>query len=267
VNSMPLRIAALLAAALASVGAAAAPAGILIRDATNNLEFRLPAAYWEYTDRQHLGAQAQGGCPSGRVPPNLLFALSHKDALAQAWCEEGGRRFLMRNQGDLDDFVAAFQEAITAQMPGPVESLESSLEERDGMIVHRLSFATEVGGGGGGCAGPTGPTQKVRLLVVDYFVRPRGEDALYFRLACRATAEAFEGLAGEFDHVADTLRYTGEMEEQFFAPDAPPEKVAAALEAAAGSKRKGGPSWLLFGAILVLVWIMLRRRKRPVPTP
>lgn len=247
------------------VVAAQAPVGILIKDPLNRLEFRLPGEYWEHRDRDSVAAQARGGCGPSRVSPNLLFILQHKDAPASVWCERGPRSFLMRGKDDLETFVNATIGAVRSQVGESVEEVESSYEERDGMILHRLGFTAPLPAGGG-CAPRQAPAEdqpNMRYLSVHYFVRPEGADAMAFKMHCLATEEVFGQLESEFEFIISSLRYTGELAAEFFVPDAPEDKVLTPKEAArAAGAKKGGVNWLLPVGMIVIIWIMIRRRKK-----
>lgn len=247
----------------ADAGAAAEPAPIVVQDPLYRIEFQLPAPYWDYADREQLAARPQGGCAAPRTPQDLLFVLSHKDASALGRFELGPQSFLMRNKDDLETFVAAFTEAIRSQV-GDLEEKTESYPRTENPIVHRLEF-TAAARGAGGCSmqrQPAGEQPKMRYTLVHYFVRPKGADAMVFKIFCAAPAEVFEELRPEFDFIIASLRYTGDVEAEFFAPDAPEDKVLSAKDAArsAGAARK--TNWLLPVAMILIVWMMLRRRKK-----
>ncbi|MHC4481189.1 MAG: hypothetical protein ACYS1C_09525 [Planctomycetota bacterium] len=241
--------------------AVAAPAPVVLQDPLYRLEFKLPAPYWEYFDPKQLAEEAPGGCAAPRTSPNLLFVLNHKDAPANVWCEKLEKPFLMRDKGDLEAFINAFVEGISSQTGG-LEGLEASYTQTGNPIIHRMTFAAPLrvrGGCGRGARG--GEQRKMRYLFVHYFVRPRDSDAMAFKVFCAAPAEVFEPLREEFEFIIGSLSYTGALAEEFFVPDAPENKV---LDAEAGRRAAGGGrkfNWLLPVAIIVLIWIMLRRKK------
>ncbi len=249
--------------------AAAAPEepGVPVTSAENRLALRLPAPYWEALTPEEIARQMQGGCAQGRVPASVLLLLRDKDALAEVIISRSDRTFLMRNKGDLEAFEDGFMKAIQDRISGAATDVESTYSERNGMTVHRYGLTAAPSAGGGGCAMPgqqSGPPQKLRFLFVDYFVRPDGEDALYYRASVRAPVDTFKALEPEFEYILDSIRFTGKPADGFFVPDAPEDKVPTAKEAAKSVGAHGGTSgWMLAAALMVAIWLMLRRRKKP----
>jgi hypothetical protein len=246
---------------------AESPAPVLVSVPGEQVECRLPGPYWAHSTREELLDETPGGCTGPRVPANLVFLLNHKDAEASAWCERVARRFLMRNEDDLESFVSGFIEGIQAQARGTVLSANSSFPDAPapGVILHRyeLSIAASQGTG---CAGPGAggrPSEPMRYVFQHYLVRPRDQDALAFRVFAAAPTEAFEALAPELEYILNSVRYTGATEEEFFAPDAPEEKVLTAKEASrAVSGGQGRFNWLLPVGMVLLIWFFLRRKKQ-----
>lgn len=83
------------------------------------------------------------------------------------------------------------------------------------------------------------------------------------KLFCAAPEDVFADLEREFDFIAESVRYSGELADAFFVPDAPEDKVlspkAATKAAGAGGR---GFNWLLPVALIVIIWLMIRRRKQ-----
>ena len=239
------------------------PAPVTVRDEANRFEMKLPAPYWASADRAKLAAQSAGGCGGPRVPPNLMLVLEHKDALARVWCERSERPFLMRNRADLEGFVDAFAETVRKQVGSRLTDSEASYEERDGMIIHTLSFVM-AGRTGGGCAGQpaAGDAPKMRVLVAHYFLRPKDEDAIYWKLSCMAPAEVYGELKGESAYILGSFRHTGDLAAEFFVPDAPQDKLLTAKEGARAAGASG-PSyvWIFLIGLAVVVWLLTRKRK------
>lgn len=269
---------AILAALLLAAGAlsarawaaeAAPPAadpGLAITSPEDRLELRLPAAYWEAMTGKQIAQQMQGGC-GRQVPPDLVFVLEDRDAAAQIIITRSERPFLMRNKDDLETFEKAFMQAVQEQAGKPSSDVESSYEERDGMVIHRFALTAAPSVAGGCAMGPqsAGPPQKLRFVFVDYFLRPQGEDALFYRAGCRALADTYQKLEPEFGFVLSSIHFTGKLADQFFDPSAPVDKVPTAKQAA---KALGGGSnpvtvmMLAFGLVLAL-WLIWRRRRQP----
>ncbi len=285
-NSLPVLVAlgavllaaAAVAAETPAVPAEAAPAeaappaapkeaGVPVASPANRLELRLPAPYWEALTPDEIARQVQGGCAQGKVPASLILLLRDKDALAEVIISRSERTFLMRNKDDLEAFENGFMKAIQDQVGAGATDVESGYSERDGMTVHRYGLTAAPSAGGGGCAmmpQQSGPPQKLRFLFVDYFVRPDGEDALYYRASVRAPVDTFNELKPEFEYILENIRFTGKRADDFFAPDAPADKVPTAKEAAKGVGGHSGVSgWMLAGALMIAIWLMLRRRKKP----
>ena len=160
------------------------------------------------------------------------------------------QRFLMRGKDDLRAFVDARLDALRQRAGGAVDAPLSSFVERDGMIVYRAVFSASARG------------QKQQFILVDYFVRPKGEDACMYQLACMAMAEDYGELEADFEHMISGFRFTGEVAAAFFEPNASPDKLPSAeLPAQRRSPCGGGTSGVLFAAVLVfLIYSLLKRR-------
>jgi hypothetical protein len=260
------------AAALPAAQPAAAPAGpgVPLSSPENRLELRAPAAYWEAQTGKEIAQKLQGGCGQ-QVPPDLVFVLQHRDAPAQVIITRSAKPFLMRNKDDLEAFEQGFMKAVKERVSGQVSDEESGYEERDGMVIHRYALTATPSAGGGGCAmaaQSAGPPQKLRFVFVDYFLRPQGEDAVFYRAGCRAFAETYEKMKPEFDSVLSSIHFTGKLADQFFDPAAPVDKVPTAKQAAKEFGGGGGSSspitaMMLAGALVLAIWLIWRRRKQP----
>jgi len=243
--------------------AADAPTAAVVRDPLYRLEFALPARFWRHVDNEELSAEARktpGGCaPPPQVPDNLLFMFTHSDAPVLGRVELAERAFLLRNRTGLEEYVDARIEAIASQAGGAMQDRQVSYAEQPGAIVHRLDFTVPAAPGRGGCV-PSGARPAMRYSIVHHFVRPAGADCLLFVLSCFGPADAFARLEPEVGLIVESFRYTGELQTEFFAPDAPEERLLTAADAAPA--RPGGFNWLMPVAVAMLVWMMLRRRKQ-----
>jgi hypothetical protein len=265
---LPLRVgAAEPAGAPAAAGvAAAAPAGgpqpVVVRDPLYRLEFELPAPYWRAMDNRALAAEAQkapGGCaPPQQVPDNLLFVFTDNDAPVLGRLELAERSFLLRDKAGLEAYVDARMAAIASQVGGSMQEPTSAYTMDRGLITHRIDFTA--GGGGGGCAPGARGGPAMRYAIVHHFVRPKGADALLFVMYCYAPVDVFERLKPEIDFIIDSFHYTGEVDAEFFALDAPEDKLLTAKDAAKG--KQGGFNWLMPVALAAIIWLMLRRKKQ-----
>ena len=92
-------------------------------------------------------------------------------------------------------------------------------------------------------------------------MRPKDADALAFKIMCVAPEDAFAELQQEFDFILASLHYAGELDEEFFVPDAPDDKVLSAKDAAQAAGTKKPFSWLMPVALIMMVFFMFRRRK------
>ena len=236
---------------------------VVVRDPLYRLEFTLPGPFWRHMDNQELAAEAQGtpgGCaPPQQVPDGLLFVFTHEDASVLGRVELAQRSFLLRNKASLEEYVDARMTAVGSQVGGAMQDAESSYTTREGLIIHRLDFTVPAGSGGGGCAPAAAGGPATRYAIVHQFVRPKGADCLLFVLYCYAPVEVFERLKPEIDSIADSFRYTGELDTTFFAPDAPEEKLLTAQDAAKG--KQGGFNWLMPVGLALVIWLMIRRKK------
>ncbi len=238
--------------------------GVLVAEHLRDVELRLPAPYWQHQTREELARQSQGGCGAPRVPSDVLLVASHKDALVRLYVSDDGR-FLMRNRDDLESYVggvvAGFRERLSKQN----QVLSKGFEERDGMIVHKCVVEDPIRAGGGcmGQAGAPSRFRSVRYVVVNYFVRPAGQHATRFQMICMAPTSVWGKLKKEIDFVMDSFRYTGETAEEFFEPDAAPEDVPTPEQGAESMAGKSQfPTWLLVGGLILVIWLLLRRKKR-----
>jgi hypothetical protein len=263
-TDQPLEVAADTPAA--REGPRPAPGPITIQDPLYRLEFKLPAPYWQHHDPKEMAGRAPGGCAGPRVSPNLLFVLTHKDAAANVWAERLGRPFLMRDKDDLEGYVNAFVEAVARQV-GEVEDLNVSYPQTANPVVHRASFVAPMRARGGCGPRPAAGAepQKMRYVFLHYFVRPKDADAMAFKVFCAAEAGLFEELEPEFDFIISSLRYTGEVDAQFFVPEAPEEKVLGPKEAARAAGARSRFSWMLPIALIMVIWMMMRRKKQQAP--
>lgn len=241
------------------------PPGIPVSSPENRIEFRLPAPYWEAQTGQDIAASAPGGCAPTRVSPDLLFVIRHLDALAEIWIIRNEEPFLMRSKDDMETAVSGFTEAILDRLGESITDVESAYEVRDRMIVHRFAFSAPPQGGGG-CVPvqAAAEQQKMHFVLVHYFLRPQGEDAIFFRASCRASVEAFREMESEIDFILGSMRFTGQIAQDFFVPDAPEEKVLTAAQAAKGARAPSGvQGWMLAVGMIIIIWMLLRRRKKP----
>ena len=242
--------------------------GILVQNGERRFSFRLPAPYWQCYSHEELAAQMQGGgCGGQQVPPLLLYLAGHKDAPAQALIYDGVRPYLMRDQDELEAFVDAIVDDLKQRLRANVQVIESKYTERDGMIIHRSEFTAIPGGGGSPCGalpGSSSEPQVTHCLLMNYFVHPKGEDARYLQLFCLAPDEVYQELKPEIEFLSSSVRYTGETAQEFFTPDAAEEKVLRAEDAkqAAGRGQSKISGSLLPIAAIVMIWLLLRRRKK-----
>jgi len=249
-------------AALAHAQEALQEAGVLISDPDSRCEIRLPGAYWDSQRKSDAPEAPAGGCGRPAWPPELLLFATHKDALAAVQVVRGEGSFLMRNKDDMESYVQGAVHGMTQAVGAGGTVLDSSYEESDGMIAHRLEMRAPMRAGGGcGAAAPQG-AQMVRYLFVDYFVRPQGEDALKFQLRCFAPDDVFEELKPEIDFIVSSFRFTGEVAEEFFEPDAPEEKVPTAAQAAKTMQGKSRFPWLMVIGLMIIIWLLFRRKKQ-----
>jgi hypothetical protein len=265
--ALAVRIQAAPAAAPAPAAEAPAPQGpgIAVSSPENRLELRLPAGYWEALTPQQIAQHMQGGCTQGQVPADLVFVVQDRDALAQVVITRSARSFLMRDKSDLETFENGFMQAVQGRIGGGADDVESSYEERDGMIVHRFGLTAAPSAGGGCAMGPqqSAPPQKLRFVFVDYFLRPQGEDALYYRASARAPVDVYEELKPEFESILASVRFRGKLADQFFDPQAPEDKVPTAKQAAKDlSSRNPLSGWMLAVGLMMIIWLMLRRRRQ-----
>jgi hypothetical protein len=251
------------AAPAAPVQHEGAPGAVPVHDALYRLEFTLPAPFWQCADNRELvveARRAQGGCtPAQQVPDSLLYMLRHKDAQVLGRIELVQRSFLARDKAGLEEYVDARMAAVGSEAGGAMQDTASSYTTSGGLIVHRLDFTVPAGSGGGCMSrGRGGPA--MRHSVVHYFIRPKGADALLFALYLSAPADAFARLKPEIDSIIGSVRYAGEPDAEFFVPDAPPEKLLTAKDAV--KSKPGALNWLMPVGMVLVIWLMIRRKKQ-----
>jgi hypothetical protein len=231
---------------------------VIIEDPANAYRLNLPAPYWECSTADQVAAKMQGqaqgpGCAgAGRIPPGLVLVVQNKDAPVQAILYLLPERFLLRGKEDIDKYVKARQEQIKPPRGTTVEFLEPVCTQDTGSATHRCTFLMSARG------------QKVRGLLVHYFVRPRDEKVRVYRLECMATEEAFERERQDIEYIVGSLAYAGELSPEFFTPDAPAESLPDAQAPASQAPACGqGYTGMLVAVLIVLmVYMFMRRRTR-----
>lgn len=228
---------------------------VRVEDPINQFRLSLPAPYWETKTPGQVTAQqgrsGGGGCTPGRqVPQSLMLVMRNKDARAAASLELKPERFRMRGREDLEDYVAKRNQMVVEQSRGAFEAGKPSYKDRDGMIVHRTTFTS------------SGKGDEQKYVLVDYFVRPEGEKARVYQLACIATAAGFARLQPDYEHIIGSFRYTGPIAEGLFTPEASPEDLPEVKERGGLLSRCGGSSSGMFVAMaaVFIVYMILRRR-------
>ena len=226
---------------------------LIIEDNVDLYSLSLPGRYWKCRTANQLVADAGqqgGGCaPAGGVPPGLLLVAQNRDAPAVMTLELMPKRFLMRSRDDLEKYVNGRHEMIRQRGGAGVEPGPASCSESHGMILARAVFTA------------SGRGQKQNYLLVLHFVRPQGEDARLYQLACIAPEEDFGWLSEDFEHIIASFRFTGTASAEFFAPDAPAEKLPSVEEASAGAGcGRGYAGMILASAVVFAVYLLVRRR-------
>jgi hypothetical protein len=241
----------------------AAPEPVSVQDPLYRLEFKLPAPYWRYYDPKQVASQMPPGCTSPRMSPNLLFVVNHEDAVANVWGERLGRTFLVRSKDELEAYVNAFVASVRAQAGGEVQDFSQSYSDIENPIVHRFEF-TAPQRSGAPCGAPPAANAPARMhyLFLHFFVRPKGADAMAFRVFCAAPADVFEALRPEFEYIVGSLRYAGEVDAQFFAPDAPQDKLLTPKDAQQSGGKSALSGFLFPAGLVIIIWMMLRRKKK-----
>lgn len=243
--------------------------------AHHKLRVTLPAAYWEYKDLSDLLAESQGGggcgAPTASVPEEVVFEARHRDAAtAGVRCLHAAQTFLLRNEEDMEDFVDRRMDAVRMQLgeAATLVSREFVPSESGNPIVHRARFELPMrqAAGPGGCAPAQAPAAdeagpKVVVLVVDRFVRPKGGNIERYEVRVLALDKAWEQLESEIEMLLGSIRYTGELAQQFYEPDAPESSLPGAEAVEEGTKRPGTPPWLIAIFVVSLLWMLFRRRK------
>lgn len=231
---------------------------VVVEDPANGYRLSLPAPYWEFSTPAQvaakMGAQSRGpGCAgAGRLPPGLLLVAQNKDAPVQVVLYLLPERFLLRHRDDVDKFVKARQEQIRPPRGATVDFLDPSYTQATGSGTHRCTFVMSAKG------------QKVRGLLVHYFVRPKDEKVRVYRLECMAAEEEFEREREDIEHIVGSLAYTGELSAEFFAPDAAEDSLpdAQAPAESAPACGEGYTGMLLAVVVVLMVYMFMRRRTR-----
>lgn len=227
---------------------------LLVEDPANRFRLSLPGPYWECKSRSQIaaGTRQQGpGCGSPtRLPPGLLLVAHNKDAPVQAILYLVPERFLLRSGDDLERYVSSRLQQMQPRRGAVVEFQEASYEKDGELIVHRAPLSLSAGG------------QEVRALLVHYFVRPRGEDVHVYRMEIMAAEEEFEREQEEMTHIAGSFAFTGELSEEFFAPDAPDEKLPDLAVRPGGAPACGQGYWPMVLAAIGVLLIYMYMRKR-----
>jgi len=250
-------------------GETAAPADVrkdergcsVVTDAAHGFRLRMPAAYWECKTPAQLlaesGAQAGGcaGASGGGVPPSLMLLVRHKDAPAAVSLELQQDRFLLRGKEDLENYMNGRLRILMERGGKALELEKSSYEERAGMIVHRAVFRAQA------------QDKRQKYLLVDFFVRPEGEDARLYEMACFSTEEAYADMEAEFEQFVGNFEFIGKPAATFFAPDAPLERLPSLDKLQQRGSACGGAYAGMMIAVLVvfavyMYWTYRRKQQQ-----
>ena len=207
----------------------------------------LPAGYWEVETPQDIARRTGptgGGCAPGgsQVPSSLLLMVRNEDARAAMTLELKKTGFLMRGKEDLDTYIDERMKKLEEQGRGSLTIEDTGRQNRDGMIVFKTLLSASGKGG----------TQ--RYLLVDYFVRPRGQKARLYQGGCMASGAAYERYGEDLEAMADSFVYTGPMAPSFFAPEAAAEQVPEVQDQPDILQQCGGP---VSGMAIALVGVMI----------
>jgi hypothetical protein len=225
---------------------------VVIEDLTNRFRLSLPGPYWEYRTAEQMTAQTQGqGCtPGGRAIPGLLLMMNNKDAPAGASLQVVPQRFLMRGRQDLEDYIAREQESIRSRGRGALKFEKPAYGEEGGVINCRLAFTDPRG------------AQPAKYMLVSYFVRPEGEDALVYSLMSAAPEKESERQSEDFEFIVRGFRFEGKLAGEFFVPEAPAEKLPGAKPPAQPVQACGQNYWGVLAAVLIVMAVYMFMRKR-----
>ncbi len=230
---------------------------VIVEDGANGYRLSLPGAYWQCKTASRMASEVPArGCSGagGAMPPGLLLVVQNKDAPAVASLELLPERFLMRGRADLENYMEQRHRLLKERGGAAVEFGPSSYSERDGMIIPRATFTVSA------------RDQGQKYLLVHFFVRPKGEDARIYQLACIALEGDFERLREDFEHIAASFRFTGQVAAEFFVPDAPAERLPTARQPSSRVPACGGGYvGMLFAMLIVFAvyWMIRRRSSRP----
>lgn len=229
---------------------------LVVKDPVHKFQLRLPALYWECKSPEQLAQERGGGggalgCSSGQnVPSSLLLVARNKDAQAVASLELKGNRFRVRGKPDLEEYVDKRQEKMMKQGGGAFNVDSSQYTQRDGMIIHKTTFSATQNKG------------RQKYFLVDFFVRPEGQRVRVYRLACVATPDVYERLKLDFQQIVGSFRYTGELADSLFTPDASPAELPSVEKTDGGTSRCGGQysGMIVAMGIVFLLYMFFRRR-------
>ncbi len=229
---------------------------VVVHDPIHKFRIRLPAPYWECKSPGQISRERGGGgglsCSSGsQVPSSLLLVVRNKDAQAVASLELQKDRFRMRGKPDLEEYVKKRQNKMMKQ-GGAFNVEESEYTQEKGMIIHRATYSATQNKG------------RQKYLLVDYFVRPRGQQARVYRLACVATPDAFERLKKDYESIINSFEYTGKLADSFFTPDASAGELPSVEKEGGGSGSWGGQysGMIIAMGIVFLLYMFFRRRSQ-----
>jgi hypothetical protein len=231
----------------------------------------LPAPYWEFRNRQELARameenQGCGGSPD--MMEELVWGMRHKDAPVQMQCLESSYRFLLRDEAGLEDFINERLEFVMAQLGESVDLLDRGfVGEGDpgNPVVHSVSFDVPAQAGSAGGCGQQPPEQDQGpgyvVVLVDFFVRPKGQDLIRYELRCYAPKDAYEDLKEEIEFILGSVEYQGELADGFFAPDAPDDKLPGEEEVEESPGGGGKMGFMVAAFVIAVIWMIMRRRK------
>ena len=229
---------------------------VVVEDTVNDFRLSLPGFYWECKTPGQISSERQGqggGCsPGGQVPESLLLVVRNEDARAAASLELKGERFRMRGKQDLEEYLDRRHQMVMEQGGGAFELQDSSYTQKDGMITHRAVFTA------------SGDRGRQKYVLVDYFVRPEGEKARVYQLACIATPEGYERLKPDFEHLIGSFEFTGQAAEGFFTPEASPAELPKVEESQGPMEQCGGgySGMFIAAAVVFVIYMLIKKRSQ-----
>ena len=220
----------------------------------------IPAGEWKMVTPENMDEQG-GGCMPARGAPEGFIVTTHlPESRVVASVTRRPKEYLARNEEDLRTFAAQMKDVVSKKGGEGTKIISSELAKKDDTWVHTLEFSAPSGPlGGCGALGGADAPKRMHYRLWDYFIRPEGKDARLYRIGTATPEGEYENYRETFQSFAESFEFTGNRADEFFAPDAPEEKLPTVDVPEGACGEWGSTSIFLFIAVLAVLWWWSRK--------